>query len=548
MRRLAFLLLLSAAATTLWARTPQGQSDAFGYRVEDSTTPFCGYQWVAAVGPALSFAAPFALLGDPPASDDGGAVVALALPFEFYGHTYSSFVVSPNGYVAFADALEKDDGRDFSNDPVGSVPTYQFASGSPRFAVPGRLLAYHDDLEVGPGGKVVASFLAACPRVSESLGVEPCTVVSWEGMRRAGVAESFTFQAVLYHQSGQLTLQYQGVDGTGGGSASVGIQDHLARSGLAYHFNTPGGLVPNASVCFFSPRFPPGGPVADLELLAETNDPLPASGPFDVPLHLGNFGPSPAENTLVTATLPAGVSYAGDSCGGEFADGQWSVGLLPERQGAICTLSLVNNAGGTVLLSASSAAADPDAANNSVRLELPVADDGDGVAREVEDSYPGGDGKPPFAKGDGNGDGIPDAQQPHVATLPLAARKGYLTVEIRPGCGQLQSVSTLTEASVSLPDRDYDFPHGLVSFTIPCSQAQVKMLFHFAGPIDRTYRATGANLAQPWVTLKDVTYIRERAVFGVVLPLEENEPGDRDRQGGIQHLGGPARRALGGRR
>jgi hypothetical protein len=34
-------------------------------------------------------------------------------------------------------------------------------------------------------------------------------VVSWEGMRRVGASESFSFELVLYHQSGQMALQYQ---------------------------------------------------------------------------------------------------------------------------------------------------------------------------------------------------------------------------------------------------------------------------------------------------------------------------------------------------
>lgn len=548
MKRLALLLTLLAIAVPLGARSPNGQQDSFGYRVEDTTTPYCSYQWVVVSGSPLVFAAPYASPGDPPAFDDGGAVVFLSAPFEFYGRSYSSLVASPNGYVGFASALEQEDGRDFSNDPVGSVPSFQFASGSPRFATPARVFVYHDDLEVGPSGQVVTGFFPTCPRVSESLGVEPCTVVSWEGMRRVGASEIFSFQLVLYHQSGQMALQYQSVDASGGGSATVGLQDHHAQVGLGYHFNAAGGLAPGLGVCFFSPRFPPGGPMADLELSESMPSPPPESGPFDVPLHLGNFGPSPAESTAVTLTLPSGVSYAGDSCGGTFADGTWEVGWLSERQGVTCTVSLINNAGGTVTFSASSTAADPNAANNAVQVEVPVADDGDGVAREVESSYPGGDGTPPFTKGDGNGDGIPDSQQPHVATLPLASGKGYLTVEIMQGCGQLQSVATPLETALPVPDRDYDFPLGLVRFNVPCPHATVKLLFHRLGSVDRTYRTSGSALATPWLTLQQATFIRERGIFGVVLPLSENTPGDNNPRAGVQHVGGPARPAPAGRR
>ncbi len=548
MKRLAFFLALTLASSPLAARAPQGQRDAFGYRVEDSLGSYCSYQWVAVSGPALAFAAPYALPGDPPATDDGGALLALALPFSFYGTSHSAIVVSPNGYLAFASALEVEDGRDFSNDPVGSVPSYQMASGSPRFATPARLLAYHDDLELAVGGRVVASFFPTCPRVSESLGLEPCTVVSWEGMRRVGANESFSFQVLLYHHSGQMAIQYQSVDATGGSSATVGIQDPWALVGLGYHFNNPNGLAPNLGVCFFSPRFPPGGPAADLALTAELGSPPPESGAFDVPLHVGNFGPSPAADTAVTVTLPSGVSYAGDSCGGDFADGHWQVGVLEERGGVTCTVSLVNNGGGTVLFSASSAAADPDSSNNAVLLEVPLADDGDGVTRDVEDSYPGGDGRPPFGKGDGNGDGIRDANQPHVATLPLASGKGYVTVEVTEGCGQLLHVATLTEAGLAVPDGDYDFPHGLVRFTLPCPNGTVKLLFHTSGSIEKTYRAAGLPVGKPWLTLPGAVVIRERGIFGVVLPLAENAPGDSDGQVGVQHLGGPAHQVSAGRR
>ncbi|MFN3413456.1 MAG: hypothetical protein ACK42L_05285 [Thermoanaerobaculum sp.] len=544
MPRLALLLAFFAATNPLGARAPQGQRDAFGYRVEDTTTPFCGYQWVDPLGTPLVFSAPYAFPGDPPATDDGGALVSLGAPFAFYGVVYPTMVVSPNGFLAFASSLEGEDGRDFSNDPVGSVPSYQFSSGSPRFATPARLLAYHDDLEVGAGG-VFVDFFPSCPRVSESLGVEPCSVVSWQGVRRVGFSESFSFQAVLYHQSGQIVMQYQSVDGSGGSSATVGIQDHHAQVGLGYHFNAANGLSPGLAVCFFSPRFPPGGPVADLALSVAHTEPLPESGPFDIAVHLGNFGPSPAENTVVTLTLPPGVSYLSDTCGGDWGDGQWQLGFLAEHAGSECTVSLNNNAGGTLALTTSSTAADPDSSNNVFMLELPAADDGDGVAKDVENSYPGGDGKPPFVKGDGNGDGIPDAQQPHVATLPLASGKGFVTVETAEGCGQLAAVATLLESSLATPDRDYDFPLGLTRFTVPCPQARVKLLFHVSGSIDRTYRSAGLPLGLPWLTLTEATVIRERGIFGVILPLRENAPGDSNAQGGVQHIGGPARRVPG---
>lgn len=538
MKTLQLFFLATVAAGAAFARTPEGQSDAYGYRMYTSNSGMCGFSWVSVAGSPLAFAAPFALPGDPDPADDGGSTLVLASSFDYYGSSFASVVVSPNGYLAFADSLAREDGRDFSNDPVASVPTYAFDSNSPRFAEPARVLPYHDDLRVG-GGAVRSQFFAVCPRVSEALGVEPCTVVSWEGVQRVANGEALTFQVVLYHQSFEIAAQYQAVDSSGGASASVGIQGPGARVGLPYAFDTPGALAASSSVCFFEPRFPPGGPSANLSVALLPGETPPGLGPFTLPVHVGNLGPSPATNTTVTLTLPPGIAYQGDSCGGDFADGTWSAGLLSPRAGAECTLSLYNGAGGVVAVAVASAAADPEPTDNQDAWEVQAADDGDGVAPDVEEGYPGGDGFPRFAKGDGNGDGIPDRVQPHVATLPLATGKGWVTVEVA-FCPQLQQVATLLEAAAGRTDAQYDYPLGLVSFSLPCSRAPVKLLLHLAAPPPPLYRARNAL---GWQTVL-ATRIRDRFVWGYVFDLADGGVGDMTGGDGvIRHLGGGARPA-----
>lgn len=535
-----FLLFFAAGVTAVaaLARTPEGQVDAYGYRMYTNASGMCGFSWVSVAGSPLAFAAPFALPGDPDPADDGGSALVLASPFEYYGTAFTSVVVSSNGYLAFAEGLDREDGRDFSNDPVASVPTYVFASGSPRFADAARVLAYHDDLRLG-SGQVKGEDFPVCPRVSEALGVEPCTVVSWEGVERVASGEPLTFQVVLYHQSFEIAVQYQNVDSTGGGSATVGIQGPGARFGLAYAFDTPGTLAPSSSLCYFEPRFPPGGPIADLHVAFSPPETPPGPGPFSLPLHLGNLGPSPAADAAVSLSLSPGIAYTGDSCGGDFADGQWNLGFVPPRSGAECTLFLVNSGGGTITVAASSSAVDPDFSNNQASFEIQAADDGDGVAPEVEDSYPGGDGFPRFAKGDGNGDGIPDRNQPHVATLPLPGGKGWITVEAA-GCSQLQEVATLDEAATGVPDPAWDFPLGLVRFTLPCAQAQVKLLLHQGSTPPVRYRARGIA---SWQDLA-ATRVRDRFLWGYIFELQDGGLGDMTgRDGQIRHLGGGAQPA-----
>jgi hypothetical protein len=155
----------------------------------------------------------------------------------------------------------------------------------------------------------------------------------------------------------------------------------------------------------------------------------------------------------------------------------------------------------------------------------------------VEDAYPGGDGWPRFAKGDGNGDGIPDRQQREVATLPLASGKGWVTVEVT-GCSALQQVSAVPEAALGTPDPLYDFPLGLVRFTLPCPAATVKLLYHFAGTPPATYRALGSGGA--WQTLA-ATRVRDRMVWGFVISLADGGGGDSSPGDGlVSHTGGPA--------
>jgi hypothetical protein len=463
-------------------------------------------------------------------------VVSLSWPFPFYGASYSALVVSPNGYLAFADSLAKEDGRDFSNHLVGSVPSALFPSGSPVFSFAGRALVYHDDL-TSQGGSVRAQAFDPCPRPSESLGVEPCTVVSWEGVSPVGFGESLSFQALLYHQSGQLVFQYATPDPTGGASATVGIQqEDPGHAGLAYGENEAGRLSPGLGVCFFHPWYPPGGPAADLQLQADLEGPVTDPGPFALPFTLVNQGPSPATGTTVSLQLPAGVLYAGDDCGG-FASGSWAVGTLAPGAAATCTLQLVNSGGGIVTLTTSSAAADPQPANNTFQLEALAPDDGDGVEAKVEDSYPGGDGFPRFAPGDGNGDGIPDRQQATVATLPLASGKGWVTVEVL-DCSGLQQVSTATEADNGIPDPAYDYPWGLVRFRVPCPAATVKLWYHLTDAPSPTYRALDPN--GRWQTLP-ATRVRERFLWVDLLSLADGSAGDGERgDGAITHRGGPA--------
>lgn len=541
MRKQALWLLLLPVASWGQFRSPEGGGDGF-YQVF-SASPHCSYSFVniASTGTWLSFSAPYRDAGDPPADDDGGAYLSLPWPFPFYGQGRGAVVVSPNGYLAFANSFEEEDGRDFSpDDHLPSVPTAYFPSGSPVFATSGRLYPFHEDLTLGTGGVFWQSF-DPCPRPSEALGGEPCTVVQWQEVQLLASGEPLQFQVLLYHQSGEFVFQYQMVDSTGGGGATVGWQEDLAVRGFAWSARQPGGVSNGLALCTFAPSFPPGGPQADLEasLAASPPDPMDTT-PFPLELGVANAGPSTATGVLASLTLPPGVAAVSDPCG---ALAGWSLPSLGNQSLVTCSVTIQADgsfAGGNVTFQVAATNTDPHPGNNAATLPLAAADDGDGVAPAVEDSYPGGDGFPRFAKGDGNGDGTPDRQQREVATLPTATGKGWVTVEVQ-GCSALQEVATLSEAASGLPDSAYDFPWGLVRFTVPCPSATVKLLWHFVGVPERTYRGFGPGGF--WQTLP-ATRVRDRRVWGTLLQVSDGSLGDsQPGDGMVTHLGGPAKPA-----
>jgi len=115
--------------------------------------------------------------------------------------------------------------------------------------------------------------------------------------------------------------------------------------------------------------------------------------------------------------------------------------------------------------------------------EITNANDGAGcplasdpVMAAIEDAGPN--------NGDGNGDGIPDSEQDHVASIPDATGTGsYVTLEITSGdCAAITSIKSLTEEEVGVDDVKYSYPAGLIDFTTKCvaagSTANITFYWH----------------------------------------------------------------------
>lgn len=275
MRRLSTTILICAALaalTTLPALAQKGDPgpsdpgvptrttggpDAFGYTFFDQDEPECTTNFVdiSATGNAVTYTASAGF----PAEDDGGAVVALGAPFNFYGTDVNSIVVSSNGYLGMgaADLTTDESGGDFSNDcPLPVAPDNPPAISS-------RIMPYHDDLAGdGTGGTTFYEFFASCPRLSgTTVADEACTIVQWTNWGFFMGTVGFDMQAILYHTSYVIAFEYSDpgavADGTG---ATVGIQNATATDSLMYFCDTPGSITGTATLCNFHPSFPPGTP------------------------------------------------------------------------------------------------------------------------------------------------------------------------------------------------------------------------------------------------------------------------------------------------
>jgi hypothetical protein len=82
--------------------------------------------------------------------------------------------------------------------------------------------------------------------------------------------------------------------------------------------------------------------------------------------------------------------------------------------------------------------------------------DDDGVSPTVEDSAPN--------NGDGNGDGVADAQQNNVSSL-VGSNNDYVTLAAPAGT-TISDVSIAPESSQAASDSSHSYPFGLQTFTV----------------------------------------------------------------------------------
>jgi len=110
---------------------------------------------------------------------------------------------------------------------------------------------------------------------------------------------------------------------------------------------------------------------------------------------------------------------------------------------------------------------------NSTPSVVITDDDEDGISSAVENAGP--------FSGDGNNDGTLDSLQANVASFVSPVTNEYVTLAVSSAC-TINATSVASESSKSVADPGYEYPGGLVSYSIDCGTpgytAQVTLYFH----------------------------------------------------------------------
>jgi len=227
--------------------------DAFGYRASNDVA--FSFLNIATSGTRI-------LAG----SDDDTATLNIGFPFRFYGVTYTSLCVSPNGLISFGGC-----NADFGNSDLTSTRT---SGNRPTMAV------FWDDLTFDTRGADGVYY--------QTLGTSGNRqfVLQWNNLFGINMANGMTFQVVLAENGHAILFQYLDVEAgapalSRGASATVGIRDadgNTSRRVLQWSFNSP--VLRNNMAIRFTPYIQvtidikPGGVPNPINLGSKGNVPV----------------------------------------------------------------------------------------------------------------------------------------------------------------------------------------------------------------------------------------------------------------------------------
>ncbi|MEW7281313.1 CshA/CshB family fibrillar adhesin-related protein, partial [Aquimarina sp. 2201CG1-2-11] len=184
------------------------------------------------------------------------------------------------------------------------------------------------------------------------------------------------------------------------------------------------------------------------------------------------------------------------------------------------------NTDGTVVVAAYDTGTVAAVTNDTIATSC---DDGDGIDAAIEDAGPNG--------GDGNNDGIPDSLQSNVASILDASGNGtYVTLEVTGDCAQISSMSAVLESDLAAQDDSYDYPVGLIDFTLNCinpgDSARITFFWHGISSIG-FFRKYGAevpgnltNIFQGFTATSEIETINTISVPKTTYELTDGAVGD----------------------
>ncbi len=176
-------------------------------------------------------------------------------------------------------------------------------------------------------------------------------------------------------------------------------------------------------------------------------------------------------------------------------------------------------------------------------VDFTTGDDGDGVDSREENGVP----TPGGGTGDGNGDGIPDKDQPDVASLETYDHRDYATLDAGTNGGtSLKNVTAQSPAEAGVPDYIY-MPFGVFHYEVhgvaAGEEVTMEVLVSYDPSITGYFKWNRST--QSWVNLAvEVDHTSVPGKTRIVFVLKEGGPYDTDGDPStITDPGGPGRYA-----
>ena len=190
------------------------------------------------------------ILGD----DDFSGAQAIPFTFTFYGQPKTQLFVSSNGLLSFDTA------------GLSAYELIFLNRDMPDPTAPNDIIApLWDDLDPSAGGSIYIGTVGTAPN--------RIFVVSWVDVPHWATSTTYSFQALLYEGSNDITFQYLNISPAdtefgAGRAATVGVENNNGAVACRHLYNGSTLLANNQAIRFLAPGTPPSPPAEPLPYYA----------------------------------------------------------------------------------------------------------------------------------------------------------------------------------------------------------------------------------------------------------------------------------------